>query len=183
MHAFVLSSGERASLMLNHLRQFHAVRHIVVLHQFEHDIAFRRFRIKPGITLFVVVLHQDNRVFPFCHIQIVACPMHTQCVRFKTARYFSVGQGIGMDRDEEVGLVSVGDSSPLTQFDEDIRLACVNYFHIRAIPFHIFAEGQCHFEVYVFFQSLDASCAWVFAAMSCINDKCKAGCSHHNGSA
>ena len=183
VHTFVLPSGERTSLMLNHFSQFHTVRHIVVLHQFEHDIAFGRFRVKSGIALFVVVLHQDDRVFPFCHIQIIACPMHTQRIRFEAARYLSVGQRIGMDGDEEVGLVSVGDSSPLTQFDEDIRLACVNHFHIRTISFHIFTEGQCHFEVHVLFQSLDAACARIFAAMSCINDKCKAGCSHHNGSA
>ena len=78
-------TADRAHLALYEFGQIHAIGHVLVLHEFEHDVAFGRIRVESGIPLLVVFLDKDHRVLAFGHIEVVVGPVHTQCIGLESA--------------------------------------------------------------------------------------------------
>ena len=77
--------------------------------------------------------------------------MHTQGIDLETLHGVAAGHGVGVDGDEEVGLVAVGNGGPLMQCDEAVVLACIDDLHVGTVAFYQLAETQGHTEVDVFF--------------------------------
>ena len=83
-----------------------------------------------------------------------------------------------MDRDKQVGLVTVGDVGTGMQGDEHIGLAGVNHLDIRAVLLHQSSEGQRHIQVDNLLLSDGAYCSGIMSAVSGVNHQRKAfiGC-------
>ena len=56
-----------------------------------------------------------------------------------------------MDRDKQVGFVSIGQLGTFFQCQVDICLARVNYFHVGTVSLHHLPKGQRHAQREVFF--------------------------------
>ena len=85
----------------------------------------------------------------------------------------SLGQGVGMDGDEEVCLVLVGNVSTCMQGDEDVCLAGIDDLDVGAVLFYQSSEGQCHVEVDGL---LFGECSYgsrVMTAVTGIDDQCE----------
>ena len=145
----------------------------MVLNELEHDVTLRRIGVEALITLFVVLLVKNDLVLALGNLQIVGSTMHTQRIGLQSSRDASLGQGIRMDGDKEVGLVAVGNIGTGVQGNKHIRLTGVDYLHIRAVALHQLSESQRHIQVddFLFCKRTDSS--GVVATMSGINHQCK----------
>ena len=76
-----------------------------------------------------------------------------------------------MHRDEQVGLVPVGNVGTSMQGNEYIRLTGIDDLHVRTVELHQPAKGQGHIQVdgLLLRQRADGSC--IVSTMSCINDQ------------
>ena len=131
--------------------KFHALRHVLVLHELKHDIALTGVGVEALITLLIVFLYQDDGVLSLCHLQIGARTVHSQRIRLQSPDLFPLRHRIGMYGDKQVRLVPVGDVGTGMQGDEHIRLAGIDDFHVRAIALHIASEGKCHIQIDILF--------------------------------
>ena len=147
MNSFVRTAGLCADFLLDHLRQLHALGHVLVLYELKHDVTLRGVRVEALIALLIVFLHQNHGVLTLCHIQILSGTVHTQRIYFKAAGNLSFGQGVGMHTDKEVGLGLVGNIGTFIQRDKDIGLAGIDDFHVRTVALHHSAESQSHLQV------------------------------------
>ena len=75
MYTFIYTLGGRLELSLYKCSQLNAVLHVLVLEEFEDDIALRRIRIKSGVTLLIVVFNLDYGIFFFGYFQVVVSTM------------------------------------------------------------------------------------------------------------
>ena len=119
---------------------FHAVLHILVEHHIEEDGAFRRVGVEASVVLFVVVLEQDDGVLALCGTEFLVASPHALRVDFDAGNGFLAGYGVDVDGYEQVGMVSVGDGSPLFEFYEHVFFSGVHHLHIRAVGLDIFPE-------------------------------------------
>ena len=140
VYAFVLSAGT-GILQLYASCQLHTLLHEAVLHQFEDYIAFGFVGIEAFVSTLVIVLEHDDGVFAFGHFKIGAGAGHTERIGFRTVSDASVGKGIGMDRNEKVGLIIIGNVGTLLQRNEHIGLARVNNLHVGAVAFYEMPKG------------------------------------------
>ena len=99
--------------------------------------------------------------------------MHTQRVGLQTSGDASLGQRIGMDGDEKVCLVAVGNICTGMQGHEHIRLAGIDDAHIGTVALHQSAKGKCHIQVDVLLFGDCADCSCVRAAVPGINNQCE----------
>ena len=120
MHAFVDTFSGCLELPLDEGGKIDALLHILVLQELEYDVAFRRVRVEPGISLFVIALNEDDGVFFFGHFQIVVGTVEPQCVGFRAPDGASACYRVGMDGNEKVGLGVVGYLCPSVQGYEDV---------------------------------------------------------------
>ena len=171
MNSFIGTIGLCTDLLLNHFSQFHALRHILILNELEHDITLRRIGIKTLINLFIVLLHENYGVLTLCHGQIVSCSVHTQSINLKTTCNPSFRQCIGMHADEEIGLCLIGNIGPFVKRNKDIGFSCIDNLHVRTVTLHHSSKGQCNLQVNVllFWYSANGSC--IMATMSGIDNK------------
>ena len=147
MHALIRTIGAIANAALYHTSQLYATLHILALYELKDDIALRRFRVESLVGLLIPLLHRDDGVLSHSHIQIVLGTVHTECVGFKSSGYLACWQGIGMHRDEEIGIGTIGYVSTLMQWDEDIRLTGIHYPHIGHILLHILTKSQGYSQI------------------------------------
>ena len=147
LHALVLTIGSSTRATLYELGEFHALRHVVVLHELKHDIALRRVGVEALIALLIVLLIEDDLVLSLSDGEVVGSTVHTQRIGLQASRDVSLRQGIGMDGDKQVGLVLVGNVGTGVQGDEDVSLAGIYHLHIRTVLLHQLTEGQRHVQV------------------------------------
>ena len=145
----------------------------MILHELEHNITLGRVWIEALIALFIVFLIEDNLILTLCHSQVVSCSVHTQRVRFQSARDAPLGQGVGVHGDKEVGLVPVGDVGTGMQRDEHIGLTRVDDLHVRTVTFHQPSEGQCHVQIDGFLLGQRTHGTRIMTTMTCVNDQRK----------
>ena len=145
----------------------------MILHELEHDIALGRVRVKALIALLIVFLIEDDLVLTLSHRQVVCSTVHTQRVRFQSARDAPLGQGVGVHGDKEVGLVSVGNIGTGMQGDKHIGLTRVDDLHVRTVALYQFSKGQCNVQIDGFLLGQRTHGTRIMASMSCINDQRK----------
>ena len=173
LDTLVDTTGSPTGALLHELGQLHAVGHIMVLHEFEHDIAFSRVGVEALIALLVVFLYQDDRVLALGDIQVVGSAVHTQRIGFQASSNASARQRIGMDGNEQVGFVAIGDVSPFMQRHEDIGLARVDDPHVRTLTFHLSSKGQRHLQIDGFLLRDGSHRSGIVSSMTGINDQRK----------
>ena len=171
LHPLVGSCRRSACALLHHLGQFDTLCHILVLKELEHDIALRRTRVESLVVLLVVFFYQNHRVFSLCHIKVVGRPVHTKGICFQSHSLCSLGQGIGVDGDKEVGLVAVGDIGTLVERDENIGLTSVYYVNAGTIVFHETSEGESNVEIDILLLGKSAKSSGVMPSMSSVDDE------------
>ena len=81
-----------------------------------------------------------------------------------------------MNRDKQVGLVSVGDVGPFAQGNEDICRPGVDNLHVVAVFLHHFAESQRHLQVDILLFGDGTWGTRVVAAMTSVDDERKLIC-------
>ena len=173
MYAFVDAAGRRTDRVLYQPCQFDALLHVRILHELEHDIAFRRFRVETLVSLLVSCFHRDDGVLAHGNVQVVLRTVHTQCVNLKALGIMAWHNGIGVDGDEQVCLCLVGNVSTLVQRNEDITSAGVDYIHVWQVLLDISAEGKSNVQVDVLLFRESTEGTGVMSAMPGINNKCE----------
>ena len=143
----------------------------MVLHELKQDVALRRTWVETLIALFIVGLVEDDLILTLSHFQVIGSTVHTQRVGLQTSRDTALGQRIGVDGDEEVGLVAVGNVSTRMQGDEDIGLTGIDDAHVRTVAFHQPSEGQRHIQIDMFLLGQRTYRTSVRSSMSGINDQ------------
>ena len=171
MHTLIRTVGTVAYLSLDIARQFYASFHILTLYELEDDVALRRSWVETLIGLLIARLHRDNGVLSHSHIEIVLGTVHTERIGFKTAGYLTGWQRIGMNRDKQVGIGTVGDVGTLLQGNEDIRLAGIDDSHVRHIALNIFAKLQCHREIDILFFGNSTKSTRIMTAMTWVDNE------------
>ena len=171
MHPPVYPSARVVELVLHQGCQADTLLHILVLHEFENNVGFRRIGIKPGIARLVVVLIQDDGVLALGHLQVGIGLGQTQCPGGCPTGRMVIGQGIGMDRDEQVRLGLVGYRGTTVQGDKDIALAGIEHLHIRTILFNQLPYGQGHPQVDVLLLRDAPDGTGVMASMPGVDDQ------------
>ena len=83
MHPLVYPSTYGTHLALDEFGQVYTLSHVLVLHEFEHDITLRRLRVEAGVALLIVFLDEDDRILSLGHIEVVVGPMHTERIGFE----------------------------------------------------------------------------------------------------
>ena len=149
--------------------------HVAILHKFEDNVTLRSVGIKVLVDRSVVALLHDDTVLTFRHGQIFFSRVHTHRVGFCAERGGHSGwHRVGVDRNEEVGFVAVGNVRAPLEGDEHIGLASVHHLHVRAVVFHHPAESQSNLEVDILlFRDLARSTV-VLPPVSRIDDEDKA---------
>ena len=71
MHPLVYPLGCILEPLLDGGGEAYALFHVLVLQEFEDDVAFCRVRVESRVSLFIVAFNQDNGVLLFGHFQIV----------------------------------------------------------------------------------------------------------------
>lgn len=176
VYPLVYPSTYGTHLALDEFGQVYTLSHVLVLHEFEHDITLRRLRVEAGIALLIVFFDKDDRILALGHIEVVVGSMHTERIGFEPTRDLTTVERIGMNRDKQVGLVSVGDVGPFAQGNEDICRPGVDDFHVLAVSLHHFAESQRHLQVDVLLFGDGTWGTRVVAAMTSIDDERKLIC-------
>ena len=72
-------------LALYQLGQADTLGHVLVLQEFEDDVAFGRVRVESGVLLLVVIFNQNHRVFLLGDFQVLLCTVQTEGVGFRAA--------------------------------------------------------------------------------------------------
>ena len=107
---------------------------MLILHELENNIGLTGVGIKSLVTLLVIILQQDSRILTHGHLQVLVRTRQTQGIGLRTLHGAPTLHRIGMDRDEQIRLVTIGDLRPLIQLDEAICLTRVNDLHPLATP-------------------------------------------------
>ena len=107
----------------------------------QHHIRLRRVGVEAavvGIGL-VVGLQQDVGILFLGHLQVGAAlrQAHHEGLHARRRRR---GMRVGMDRDEQVGFVAVGDAGALRQRDVHVGGARVDHLHVAVVVADQFAE-------------------------------------------
>ena len=111
MHALVGSVGCAAHVCLQHLGKLYASCQVLVLDEFEHDVALGRVGVESHVVLLVVFLEQDYGVLTFCHLKVFLFSVRAsvaQCVCFESSHAVVALQCVGVYRYEQVGFLSIG---------------------------------------------------------------------------
>ena len=77
--------------------------------------------------------------------------------------------GIAVERDEQVGVVVVGDFRALAEFGVHIRFSRVYHLDIRAVIADQFAGSQRNGESHILLLGIRAEGAGVAAAVTCVD--------------
>ena len=174
VHSFVLTPLVAVS-RLDVPRQFDALFHIAILHKFEDNVALRFVGIKVFVDCSVVGFLRDDAILTFRHSQVFCSRVHTHRVGFCAGRGGHSGRHrVGVDRNEEVGFVAVGNVRAPLEGDEHIGLASVDHLHVRAVGFHHSAESQSNVEVDILLFRDFARSTVVLPPMSRVDDEDKA---------
>ena len=149
----VLTPCGLTDIALHIFRQFHTVLHVLVLNELEHDIALRRIGVVALISLFVVLLKQDDGVLTLGHFQIL---IHTvplsralalaQGIRLEPSGNAASGHSVDMNGYEEVGLVVVRNLSTTIELHETVRLSGVDHLHVRTVALYHLSEGEAELQ-------------------------------------
>ena len=128
--------------------------------------------------MLVVFFHRNDRVFALRHLQILldavlAARRHTfsERVGLVAAHALRAAHGIDVEREEEVGLVFVGDFGALPEVDEAVGGARIDHFHVGTVALDAFSEGQRVLQREVFLLRDFPHAACVPSAVSGIDDK------------
>ena len=100
--------------------------------------------------------------------------MHTQCISLGSvgcSAGTSCGGAIGVNADEQVGLVAIGNLGSFVEFDEYVCLAGIHNFYIRAILLDQFTKGKGYGQIDVLFLGDETNRTSVFPPVTCVNDK------------
>ena len=119
----------------------------MILHEFKHDIALRRIGVKALIALSIVLLIEDNLVLSLSNSQVVGSTVHTEGVGLQAPGDAAFGQRIGMDRDKQVGLITVGYVGTGVQGDERVGLTGIDNLDVRTVLLYQTTKGQCHIQI------------------------------------
>ena len=163
--------GSTAHMLLYRFGQFDTLHHIGIVEHVEDDITLRGARVKTRIMLFVVTLYQHHIVLAHGSTEFLVRAPHTHRISFQPADRLLAGHRVSMDADKHIGLVPIGYGCPFVKGDEDIRLAGIYDFHVRAVVFHITSEGQSHVQVDILFFRPFTQSTCIPAPMSGIDDQ------------
>ena len=171
MYAFVLASGVADVLLLDGPRQLDALLHVLVLQEFENDVALRLVGVETGVCLLVILFVDDDRVLALGHFKVGFGARHTECVCLRAVCDLASRKRVGVYGDEEVGLVAVGYVGAGLERDEHIGAARVDHLDARTVGLHQPAELEGHVQVDVFFFREVAARSRVVAAVSGVDDE------------
>ena len=168
-----------AYIALHVFSQFGAVLHVLVLYKLKHDVALGRIRIEATIILLVVLLLEDDGILTLSHLEVLqdtrllACPTAApQGIGLEAPGNVSLGQGVDVDGDKQVGLVIVGNLRTTVEFHELVGLAGIDHLHVRAVLLNQFSESEGELQGQILLTGLghaDGSC--VTATVSGIDDQ------------
>ena len=147
VHALVFAACVVLVLTLNESRQFHALLHVLVLHQFKDDVTLHLLGVEALVRFLVACLVGDDTVLALGHFEIGFRAGHTESIGLRPLNGLVFPRRIGVDGDKEVGLVLVGNIHTALQGQEYIGLARVDNFHVGAVAFDQSSEGQGHVEI------------------------------------
>ena len=174
MHALVGSVGCAAHVCLQHLCKLYASCQVLVLDEFEHDVALGRVGVESYVVLLVVFLEQYYGVLAFCHLQILYLCVRTtvaQGVCLESAHAVVALQCIGVYGYKEVGFLAVGYLGAFVQGYEHVGLAGIYHRHVGTVALHIASESERYAEVDVLFYRFASGCSGVLSAMSWVDAK------------
>ena len=173
MYTLVRTPGTFTHAALNHSCQIHAALHVLTLDKLEDDVTLWRFRVETFISLLESLLHRDNRVLSHRHIQIVLGAVHTQGIGFKATSHLAGWQCIGMHRDKQVGIGTVGNIRTFMKRHKLILRTGVDDPHLGHVLFHIFTEAQSHGKIHVFLLRHGASRTRIMTTMTRVDNQRK----------
>ena len=174
MHALVGAVGCAAHVRLQHLGKLYASCQVLVLDEFEHDVALGRVGIESHVVLLIVFLKQDYGVLAFCHLKVFLFSVRAsvaQGVCFESSHAVVALQCVGVYRYEQVGFLSIGYFGALVQWYEHVGLARIYNRHVGTVALHIASECERHAEVDVLFYRFASGCTCVLTSMSWVDAK------------
>ena len=148
----------------------------MVLNELEHDVALRGIGVEALITLLIVLLVKNDFILALGNFQVVGSTVHTQRIGFHASRDASLGQGVGMDGDKKICLITIGNIGTGMQGNENIRFTGINNLHIRAVAFNQSSKSQCNIQVDDFLLCNGTYSTSIIATMSGINNQCELIC-------
>ena len=173
MYALIRTTTAIAHAALNHSSQFHAALHVLTLDELEDDVTLGRLRVETLVSLLEALLHRNHRVLSHRHIQIVLGAMHTQRIGFEATCHLACRKRIGVHRDKQVGIGTIGDIRTLMKRNKHILLAGIDNTHLRHVLFHVFTEAQSHGKIDILLHGDGSSRTCIMAAMSWVDNQGK----------
>ena len=170
-HALVRTTSRSASISLYELCQLYTECHIRLIDDFKDERTLRRTRIVAGIVLLIVILKRNHLILSFGRTKLFVTATHTHRIGLHARNGLFAGQGIGMDRNEHIGFISVGNGRTLVKRYKHIGLARIDDSHVGAVALYIFSESQCHGQIDIFLLSTMCAGTGILAAMTSINDQ------------
>ena len=123
--------------------------HVTVLHQFEHDIGVDGVRVKTLIGRLVVRLQLHHGVLAHSDIQVLLHLIRTKDEGLHAPRFFLVRR-VGMDRDEQVGIVLIRDIGAGLQGHKHVGRTGIHDVDLRILLYEQFTHFERQLQVQIF---------------------------------
>ena len=134
----------------------------------EHDGRLGRVRVESAVVLLVVLLFQHGGVLGARHGEVGLA-----LVKSHHPGVDAVGglvlAGIAVERDEQVGMVVVGDFGAAVEFHKHIRVARIYHLDIRAVVADKLTRLQRDVQGDILLLGISAEAAGILATVACVN--------------
>ena len=169
MHAAVRTVEMAHKMFLYLCSELQRLVHEVILHQFEHDIRIDGVRVEALIGSLIVRLEFHHGILTHGYVEVFLRFLISEDEGLYAFGGF-VLRGVGVNGDEQVGIILIGDVRALLQGDEDVGRTRIDDVHVRVLllqqPSHFEREGKV--EILLLRES--SYCPRVLSSVPCIKD-------------
>ena len=150
-YGFGLACSALAFAMLHELvlhcsGKLHAAFHVLVLHELEHDVRLHRRGVEAFVAGRIIVFQQNHGVFAHGHVKVRFRLRKPEYERLRAHRRFA-GGSVGVDRDEQICVVLVGQFGTVKQRRVRVALASIQHLHVRMLPLNECPQLECDSQV------------------------------------